>query len=311
MGFDTSWTSEKISKILLDITKEQDLKISYIVSDECSSLKCSAKLLDSPHLPDISHALGTCLRRTYSKSEAYKKFFTQINAYKQKGVNQGLTYLLPPKQRSKTRFMNQKPVITWANTLLSKYDTLNEKEKTFFKDISLHQPLLKSMSVCLEVAEFVGLAYKKGGLCLATNKAIDDYLINMVISDSSVQIFVDYLKEYIKKYAQTFDSICEKSGLTAEQKEICTLNACSDVIESTFGKYKNTISTNQLVGVATTCLELPLCGMNVAQMSAQITPAMEAILMADIDQWKSSQNVENQAVKRRNFFKNEQKKSKL
>ena len=311
MGFDTSWTAKKINEVLVEITKDKDLKIAYIVSDEAAALKCSAKLANSPHLPDISHVLGTCLRKTYTKNEDYKKFFAQINSYKRKGVNQGLTYLLPPKQRSKVRFMNQKPTVIWANTLLSKYDTLNEKEKVFFKDIFLHQSILKSMSACLVVAEFVGLCYKKEGLCLASNQAIDNYLANVVIIDTPMQIFVNYLKEYIKNYAEILNNICENSSLEIEKREICKLNVCSDVIESMFGKYKNTISTNQLVGVSTTCLELPLCHMNIEQLTAQIIPSMEGFFVADIKGWKKGQNVNNQAVERRNFFKNEQKKSDL
>jgi hypothetical protein len=311
MGFDTSWTAKKINEVLVEITKEQDLKIAYIVSDEAAALKCSAKLANIAHLPDISHILGTCLRKTYNKNEDYKKFFAQINSYKRKGVNQDLTYLLPPKQRSKVRFMNQKPTIIWANTLLSKYDTLKEKEKEFFKDLFLHKPLLKSMSASLEVAKFVGLCYKKQGLCSKSIQEIDNYLANVVVIDSLMQLFVNYLKEYTKNYAKTCNEIYENSSLEVEKREICALNICSDVIESMFGKYKNTISTNQLVAVSTICLELPLCHMNIEQLTAQIIPSMEGFFVADINRWKKGQNVNNQAIQRRDFFKTEQKKSNL
>ena len=73
MGFDTSWTAKKINEVLVEITQKQDLKIVYIVSDEAAALKCSAKLANIAHLPDISHVtsillVGTCLRRTYKQN---------------------------------------------------------------------------------------------------------------------------------------------------------------------------------------------------------------------------------------------------
>ena len=109
--------------------------------------------------------------------------------------------------------MNQTPTIVWANTLLSKYDTLKEKEKEFFKDLFLHKSLLKSMSASLEVAKFVGLCYKKQGLCLKSVQEIDNYLANVVIVDSVMQLFVNYLKEYTKNYAKTCNDIYENSSL--------------------------------------------------------------------------------------------------
>ena len=200
MGYDTSWTSKKIEKVLVDTLKENDLKATYIISDEASVLKSVAKIANLTHLPDISHLLGTCLRKTYEKNETYKKLLLLVNSYKLKGVNQPLTYLLPPKQRNKARFMNQKAIITWANTLLAKYATLNDKEKVFFNDLVLHQSILKSLSTCLEVAEFVGLCYKKQGLCLASTQIVNDYLASIVIIDEQLGIFINLLKEYVEDY---------------------------------------------------------------------------------------------------------------
>ena len=311
IGYDTSWTAKKIEKVLADTIKDTGLKIAYVVSDEASTLKCAAKLANVPYLADISHILGTCLRKTYNKNEAYKKLFTLINSYKLKGVNQDLTFLLPPKQRPKARFMNQKATITWANTLLSKYATFNEKEKEFFKDLFLHQSILKSLSKCLEVAEFVGLCYKEDGLCLASTAKVNDYLVNITIIDKQELLFINLLKEYVKNYEQQLTIICQKSGLETEKQGICRLNMCSDVIESMFGKYKNTASTNKLVSVPTTSLELPLCHMNITQLQEQIIPSIEETFVADICAWKEGHNVKNQAVRRAKFLKNEQKKSRL
>ena len=78
-----------------------------------------------------------------------------------------------------------------------------------------------------------------------------------------------------------------------------------------FGKHKNMVSSNPLVGVLTTCLELPLCYTDVQQLTAQIIPSIEEVFVADISAWKQEQSIQSQAVRRINFFNNKQKKSKI
>ena len=311
IGYDTSWTAAKVEKAITATVEESGLKVAYMVSDEASTLKCAAKIANIPHLPDISHLLGTCLRKTYEKNEAYKNLLSLLSSYKSKGVNQDLTALLPPTQRIKARFMNQKAIVTWANTLLSKYDTLNEKEKVFFKDLSLHQPIIKSLSSCLMVAEFVGLNYKKQGICLESNQVMSDYLANIVLVDEQQKMFINFLIKYVKDYIEKLTAIYEKSGLEIDKQLICSLNPCTDILESMFGKYKNAVSSNPLVGVPTTCLELPLCYMDVQQLTAQIIPSIEEVFVADISAWKQGQSIQSQAIRRREFFKNKHKKSKI
>ena len=64
-----------------------------ILSDEGSNLKNAAKELKLPHLPDIGHALATCLKQTFEKEESYVLFIKLVGSYLSKGVNQDLSYL--------------------------------------------------------------------------------------------------------------------------------------------------------------------------------------------------------------------------
>ena len=81
------------------------------------------------------------------------------------------------------------------------------------------------------------------------------------------------------------------------------INVCSDVIESIFGKYKRMISNNKFAGVSYIALELPLFTISLNQLRKEIIPAIEAIKMSKIKQWKDTYNIENQATKRKDFFK--------
>ncbi len=69
-----SWTGEKIQKEIDKLIKNKAYDLDYIVSDQASKMTKAARLLAVPHLPDLSHAIGTCLRRTFEKEEDYKLF---------------------------------------------------------------------------------------------------------------------------------------------------------------------------------------------------------------------------------------------
>jgi len=56
-----SWTGEKISKVIKKLEKEYEFEVQSILSDEDSKLLKASRLLEVLHVPDISHAVATCL----------------------------------------------------------------------------------------------------------------------------------------------------------------------------------------------------------------------------------------------------------
>ena len=129
-----TWNGEMINEVIKKVIKTHGLDINNILSDEDGKLKKASRLLSLPHLPDISHAIATCLKRTFTQSADYKSFTTLIASYQAKGVNQDLSYLRPPKQRAKARFMNQEKLVKWAVKILGKMDALSDKEFLFLKN---------------------------------------------------------------------------------------------------------------------------------------------------------------------------------
>ena len=135
------------------------------------------------------------------------------------------------------------------------------------------------------------LNYKKQGICLESNQVMSDYLANIILVDEQQGKFISFLIKYVKDYIEKLTVIYEKSGLEIDKQLICSLNSCTDILESMFGKYKNTVSSNPLVGVPTTCLELPLCYVDVQQLTAQIIPSIEEVFVADISAWKKDKTL--------------------
>ncbi len=129
-----SWTGEKISEVIKDLKKSHGFELKNILSDEDSKLLKACRLLQVSHVPDISHGVATCLRRVFEQAPDFKSFKNLISSYSSKGVNQLLSYLCPPKQRTKARFMNLNKVVKWAKKMSDKFENLNGEEKDFFRN---------------------------------------------------------------------------------------------------------------------------------------------------------------------------------
>lgn len=286
----SSWSGADIQSALSKVAHAQSWEIAYIVSDGASNLKKTADLLGVFSVPDISHAIGHCLRKTFAKSEKYKAFSKLLGTYQYKGVHQKLSYLLPPKQRKKARFMNQKPQVQWACTLLNKWSYLQDKEAEFFADLKAHKAIIDSLKTCIDLGQSFACILKKEGL---TQQSLEKGLKHLAQKDSCqdeyVKIFISYLMGYINVY----QAIVKKDGRC--------FHACSDIIESMFGTYKEKVSQNPLIGLSLLSLEIPLWGKD--KKAAPVKKALEDIFMADLDQWRKNKNNDNQALRRAKFFK--------
>jgi hydroxymethylpyrimidine pyrophosphatase-like HAD family hydrolase len=178
-----------------------------------------------------------------------------LGSYQSKGVNQALTYLIPPKQRSKVRFMNLKPVVVWATKILACMDKLNEKESTFFKELPQHTPFIEGLTEMMYFEEKVTKALKTNGLTqqflfkiiqeLTLFKALDFGLYNN-LKDKFAVCFEGFLAKYQTVLDQT------------KAHNLVSLNVSTDIIESLFAKYKAIMPSNKYHLMASTAIELPI-----------------------------------------------------
>lgn len=287
-----SWTGEAIKEAIEEVLLEKDYELDYIISDEATNLKKAVRLLEVQHVPDLSHAMGTCLRRTFEKEELYKLFIKQIGAYQSKGVNRSYSYVCPPKQRSKARFMNQKKIIKWAVSTLGKFDQLSDEAGNFFSQLTDHKEIIAILDACIILAEQIALPLKKLGLSKERIQTALDVLdeaekeaIGLLV------VFIQHLRGYLKQYQEY---ILKRGG---------NCQICSDVIESMFGTYKSKVSENPLMGVTLLSLELPALCMKPTELSENIRAALEEVSILDLQTWRTEHSVKNQVVKRRDFHK--------
>lgn len=290
-----SWPGDKIAEQLGEVLREKGMILKYMVSDEGNNLKKSARLLQTSHLPDISHLVATCLKKTFSKRTDYTDFSTAVNKCQAKLAMGQYSYLRPPKQRVKARFLNQQKVVDWAKTILKKWHKLDDAAKEKLEPIRDHQAIIQELKECLDLANAVSTPLKMKGLNAKTiKKALALLAKKDKKASDTLKVFILYLKSYLLKYEEFIHQ---------EEWKDKTVHVCSDVIERMFGCYKAKLSDNYFVAASTIALELPLMCLSTSELTQQVKQALEGVYMTNLKQWKNVQNTDNQFSMRIKFFK--------
>ena len=223
-----SWTGEKISRVIEGLEQSHGFDLKNILSDEDSKLLKACRLLQIGHVPDISHAVATCLRRIYEQSAGFESFKNLVSSYASKGVNRLLSYLCPPKQRTKARFMNLGRVVAWAKGMLAKFGNLNGEEKIFFAGLPGQRETISSLGACLSAAKKISLPFKTNGLSEKTLGQARQTIRSIAAPSGHLGAFLKEVEGYLAQYQEFIN---EHEGIN--------IHASSEIIESMFGKYKS------------------------------------------------------------------------
>jgi len=288
-----SWKGEDIKEVVNQAIVDKNLKISYITSDEGNNLKSAIKQIGCPHIADISHAVANCLKREFSGLDAYQAFIGDVKKYQRKLVMGKNSFYRPKKQRAKARFMNQENLVDWAEIILEKWTSFSKEIQEIFKEMPRHRPIIERLRKAMNLVNSVSKLLINKGI---NKKSITQSLgiINKIEMDNSIQVVISELKKYINNYKEILEN-----KLTEHQN----IFGCSKVIERLFGIYKEKISTNYFNGITASCLELPLVCLPQETLKESIKSFIETVFMSNINDWKKKNKSDNQAIKRKEFFK--------
>ncbi len=265
-------------------------KIKYVVSDRGSSISKALKLSMIPQIHDITHRFGNILKKVYKNDNEFVGFTKKAAGLRVKIQQTKWAYLLPPNQRSQSRFLNIKPIVKWAESML---EYMQEGEQYLpcdfphekFDWLPEYQDIIYELNLVLSCIEEISVSIKNHGLQkLKTGKY-----------SKTLKILKDHRTVAIKEEILSYFNECFEVVSNAN-KILCT----SDIIESCFGKYKNNISKNSLCGITDLSLYIPAStcktGIN------EIHTIMESITIKDINKWSKSNIGESYLKKRKKIL---------
>ena len=283
------WTGHGIGQEL-EIIKEKLGHVVYAVTDGGSSLKLGLKNAGINWVYDITHAIAIFLEKIYRDDKDFKDFTHNAGQMRFKLCCSKNAHLIPPNQRSKSRFLNIDILSNWAMKALCSYgsDRLSDEEKAQLEWVKEIECFVEEMNSLISKAQDISIILKNEGLSKKTKRKCIGLLKNFKKGRllKFKKQMIGYLNEntiYITKY---------------KEKLLC----CSDVIESTFGKYKNELSKNPMCGITDLVLIIPA-------FTAKLTPewvkeAIDGCTVKDIQNWNKENLCPSLLTKRKAVYNN-------
>ena len=233
-----SSTQAIVHQQLEAVTAETGILPAAILSDEGSDLAggidrfCQAHP-ETTRYRDLPHMAARLLKKRLEKNERWNAFITQVTQTKFETNQTELAFLVPPRLRSKARYMNLQSMLRWAEKVLTvlddpslvapslcSVDRLHTKFawlRTYRKDLEVWSSWLALTDRALDVV-------RRNGYCTSTD---DD--VKRVLTEISDTTETELLKQELLEIVNA-----ESSKASASTR----MPGSTEILESSFGKLK-------------------------------------------------------------------------
>ena len=224
----SSWKGAEIAEKLAEVNAR--IPIAYIVSDQGNNLRGAYKRGESPTVSDCSHAFARALESRYEDSETFKTFCVTCSQLRKKWVLSAWAAYMPPTQRTKARFMNVAPLLEWAKACLERRESFPVEVQTALAFLTDLSEWVEEFCQILQVTRELTHHLKIRGFSR-------DKKVKMEARLESLQTPLQRI--WVKSIQQYLEMLAQNPVLDTSEVLFC----CSDIIESTFGKFKQKINT--------------------------------------------------------------------
>jgi len=201
-------------------------------------------------IEDISHVVANALKKQYQDRDAYTRFVTWTNQIAKKLRQTVYAFLIPPKLRSKGRFMSIDRLAKWGEKLSEHLDFTREGEAIplpdALSDLDQQRGFIKEFAQTTDLVSRIMGLLKKQGLKADTARTCRSWL--EPLADTA-------------KIRLCLDSWLDKHLCIQQRLNVDSLPISSDVIESLFGSFKHIMARNPQADMNRSVLLIPaLCG---------------------------------------------------
>ena len=288
------WKVEDITQLLEQIQQERE--VVYVVSDQDHSLKKSYGLAGLDYISDCTHLITAVLKNLYKNDSKFTEFASLAGRLRKTWCLSKYASYSPPNQRAKCRFANIFPVVEWAEQILNIWVTLPEELQEKLVWLQEHKPFIEELILLTKWSKSILTVLKKGGYNNSKHKAIVKMMKGKQVGNALV--FQNKVEQYLTQLNNY-----------ADQNNYENLFCCSDIIESTFGKFKHKVNRNSTHGL--TEFVLTIANFTGELSMQEIKKGLENTQIKDLNQWKKERKKEGSIHKQKQeiFGKNWGKKS--
>ena len=291
-----TWNGARVNTVFLALFKRCGWP-SHVVSDCGSDIKKGIveTLLEAPNraswISDVSHMVANALKRYYAKLSLFQQFQSLCTRMRHRLQQTRFAFLLPPKARTKGRFLSASRQAEWGLRTLA---YLEAKEREASPEVSaLAQALRGLKSFKLFLMTFVRNTacvnqvmkiVKTQGLSAGSMHACQETLGDLPVRSP--------IRKEVSRYLQRYLPVVESSN--------SPLLGSSDVIASLIGKAKQRLEANGRSELNKSILLIPcLCGALTQDLVAE---ALTTVRAQDVTTWVAENVGETMQSKRRREF---------
>ena len=316
ISIDEKATGERVYEVLAEAAKQTGVPVQT-VEDAGSNIKKGVALFKEDYpavIPtyDITHKTAIMLKHYLGDCAIFKSFSNKVSETKRKTVHTEFSHLGPKKPRDKSRWLNIKEHLKWAEDikiyrkqlnhkkgrpsrerreLLKKFDSLFGWINEYDKHISKWKQVVDVLKAAEHELKTKGISKKSVSNLKQTYRSMD------IVHKDAIEM-KNKMIAFIKKETESFDDFFTGLGT-------------SDIIESIFGKYKLFSARTPMKEVGKALLTIPVMISKVTLK--EVKEAMETVSTKELDCWLKKNLGESLFVKRKKAFqagkaKNEVKK---
>lgn len=258
-----------------------------IISDKGADLHAGIKLFcqqndQTSFIYDMKHALATLLKKELEPNPLWSTFKAKCKLAKQQLYQTPFSYLVPPNQRSKARYMNVNPLIEWGakiNAFLNQGGEQLDDAKKKLSWLADYSAQLDEWKTIMEIIVCTENFIRTQGIYRKAAIDLELLLNELEIEHPFKHKVIQFVKE---------QSIKAKVGER--------LLGSSEIIESLFGKQKNIQKEQTKSGF--TSLLLSLAAITSKTTAEVVSEALTSVKTKIISGWIKSYTGESMQLQR-------------
>jgi transposase-like protein len=274
MEVQDSWTSPSIARFIKGcLERHPGLRLRHVISDRGTSLLAAMRSLSLPWASDCSHVMMNAVKDIFGKDKALSQLCASIGQLRMRLTLSAWGGLLPPSLRDKDRFLRIFTIVEWAARMDSYWDRLPGAARRHIAFYRKAWPLIRRLRQVKEVIVIASDILKKAGLSGHSferwQKSAATYLASQKVATADAKAFVAKIDAYFAEHAELY-------------KGRCQVLCCSDIIESTFGRYKN---KGGMRAISADVLSIALYNQEIS--CGFVQSAMASVSCQDVEDWQT------------------------
>jgi hypothetical protein len=280
MEVQQSWTGNAVADFVKECLKHHPkLALQYVISDRGTALLAAFRTLGLVMVSDCSHPMMNVVKKLFATNEPLSDLVGRIGQLRRRLLLTPLGFLLPPTLRDKDRFLRIFTIVDWWDRIEAYWNKLPIESREKLDFLMQARPLLQCLAQIRELIVLTSELLKSAGLSQSTHRRWEERIAKygeMNPLTHQARAFIVALRKYFDAHAEL---------IAQEQRLLC----CSDIIESSFGRYKN---KGGMQVISADVLAISLYGHTLT--TDFIQQALAKVHQKDVEEWQQLYTCHNQ-----------------